>query len=438
MQLSDITAAQLLKHVRVLSEEFPHRHTGDPQERQAVDYIANQMREAGLDVEVLEIPVMGWEVVGGPTLEFTGPEGRQVECAPFIFSGSTPEDGLEGRVQYVGRSFIAGGFEWDKYALVDDEGKCKALLVGRDDGPAIAQAGPPSGLAGTAETPLITWPACVFGSEDLRYVQDWHNAGYEVRARYSVQVRFRPDAHSYIVRGALVGNVDPEDVVILGCHHDCQGALGFPAAVDSPGANDNASAVAIFLELARYYKPKGSAKTLWFISFGGEERNLILSRDYARTLNETGQLNQVIAYLGIDQAANGDVLRLLSSSDEPHLRPRINLRPMLAEAAEQLQLAQRFETWGPAPVHAASDHWPFYFSGVPSFLTGWHPFPTYHRSGDNLSYCNDDSKFLATMHVTAEMIDRVCALPRQGPVAHTITDGHVTTNVAVDARKAGT
>lgn len=434
MGVPDITAAQLLRHVRVLSREYPHRHTGDPDERLAVDYIAGQMRDAGLEVEVLEIPVMGWEVTGGPRLEFVAPERREIECAPLIFTGSTPPEGLEGTLHYVGRSFIAGGFEWDKYALVDDAGRWQALLVGRDDGPAIAQAGPPSGSAGTAETPLITWPSCVFGVDDLRSVQDWHNAGYEVRMRYTVQTRFRPEARSFIVRGALPGEVDPEDVVILGCHHDCQGALGFPSPIDSPGANDNASAVAIFLELARYYKAKGSRKTLWFVSFGGEERNLILSRDYARTLNETGQLNQVIAYLGIDQAANGDVLRLLSSADEAHLKPQLNLRPILAEAAEELKLAERFETWGPAPVHAASDHWPFYFAGVPSYLTGWHPFPTYHRSGDNLEYCCEDDKFLATMHLTSAMIDKVCALPRQGPVERKITDVHVTTNVAVDAR----
>lgn len=434
MARPDITAEQLLRHVQVLSENFPHRHTGDPDELGAVEYIASQMRKAGLVVEVDEVPVMGWEVVSGPRLEFVGPEIREVECAPFIFSGSTPREGIEGTLHFVGRSFIAGGFEWDKYALVDDRGKWQALLVGRDDGPAIAQAGPPAGSAGTAETPLITWPSCVFGADDLSFVKEQLNSGEQVRARYSIQTRFNPDARSYIVRGVLTGDEHPDDVVILGCHHDCQGALGFPEAVDSPGANDNASAVAIFLELAKHYNQQGSPKTLWFVSFGGEERNLILSRDYARTLNETGQLNNVIAYLGIDQAANGDVLRLLSSAEEGHLRPKINLRPMLAEVADELNLHERFETWGPAPVHAASDHWPFYFAGVPSFLTGWHPFPTYHRSGDNLAYCCDDSKFLATMHLAAGMIDRVIALPRQGPAERKITDPHVTTNVAVDAR----
>src|SRR3954471_10628870 len=105
MNVEDITAAQLLRHVRVLSEQFPHRHTGDPDERGAVGYIAAQLQDAGLDVEVIETPVMGWEVAAGPLLEFVAPEKRTVECAPFIFSGSTPGDGAEGNLHFVGRSF---------------------------------------------------------------------------------------------------------------------------------------------------------------------------------------------------------------------------------------------------------------------------------------------------------------------------------------------
>lgn len=434
MRLSDIQAADLLRHVSVLSQRFPDRHTGDPQEREAVAYIAKEMEEAGLETSVIEIPVMGWELTYGPRLQLLAPESREIECAPFIFSGSTPEEGLEGRLASIGKSFIAGGFEWEKFALVGEQGNWLALLAGRDQGPAIAQAGPPSGLAGTAETPLITWPSCIIGSEDREMIEEWLAQGLQVRARYVAGALFKPDARSFIVKGMLEGNVDPEDVVILGCHHDSQGALGFPKEVTSPGANDNASAIAIFIELARYYREKGCPKTLWFISFGGEERNLILSRDYARTLNESKQLDKVVAYLGIDQAAYGDVLRLLSSADEAHLKPSLNLRPILEEVAGELRLHDRFDAWGPAPVHAASDHWPFYFSGVPSFLTGWHPFPAYHRGTDTIEQCREDDKFLATMTLAAGMIDRVCALPRLGPVQRRFSDGHVTTDVAVDAK----
>src|SRR6185437_6341186 len=112
--------ADLLKHVKVLSERFPHRHAGEPDEVGAVSYIADTMRDIGLAVEVLEVPVMGWEIAGPPILEIIEPFGKAIECCPFIYSGSTPEGGLEGELRYVGTSLIAGGFEWEKFAVVDD------------------------------------------------------------------------------------------------------------------------------------------------------------------------------------------------------------------------------------------------------------------------------------------------------------------------------
>jgi hypothetical protein len=417
----------LLRHVRVLSERFPHRHSGEADEVGAVRYIADVMRDYGLKVDVMEVPVMGWELVERPLLEWISPVAAEIECAPFIFSGSTPADGLEGELQYVGRSFIAGGFEWDKFAIVDASGQWRGFVVGRTDGPAITQAGPPAGLAGAADAPLYTWPACVIGAEDLAYLHELRAKGQSVQVRYACQARYKPGVTTYTVRGEIRGYAQPDEVVILGSHHDAQGAIGFPEPIDSPGANDNASAVAIFLELARHYARVGSSKTLWFCVFGGEERNLIMSREFARRLVDTGELQRVIAYIGIDQAANGDILRLLSSADEPHLAPPINLRSILAQVAQTLDLHHQFDTWGPADLHAASDHWPFYYAGVPSFLTGWHPFPSYHRSGDNLAYCSNDAKYMATASVTIGMIEAILALGPQPTRPRTCAAGHVTT-----------
>ena len=144
----------LLGHVRVLSQQFPHRHAGEEDELHAAEYIAARLREVGLTVDVLETPVMGWELTSTPRLELLTPDQQELECAPFIFSGSTPAHGLEGELRYIGRSFMAGGFEWEKYAIVDAAGQWKAFVAGRTDGPAIAQCGPPAGLAGGADTPL--------------------------------------------------------------------------------------------------------------------------------------------------------------------------------------------------------------------------------------------------------------------------------------------
>lgn len=432
--LADVDANTLLRHVNVLANQFPNRYTGEPQEAEAARYVTDEMKVAGLDVELRSIPVMGWRLRAQPVLEIIEPVHEVVECAPFIFSGSTPGSGVEGSLSFVGRTFIAGGFEWDKFALTDDSGNWLAIIVGRDDGPPIAQAGPPSGLAGTAETPLITWPSCVFGVDTLVRVRAWLDAGDRVKMRYSVQATFDPEARSYIVVAKVRGTVDPDNIIIVGCHHDSQGAVGFPDPINSPGANDNASGVAVCIELARHYRAAGCRKTLWFVSFGGEERNLILSRDFARVLNESRQLENVVAYVGVDQAAHGEVLRLLASDDDNRLRPQLNLRPIVEAVTKALRLRERFVTWGPAPLHAASDHWAFYFSGVPSFLTGWHPFDGYHRSDDTAARCNDDEKFTATLRIMAGMIEGIAMCPRFPPSGHSVTDGHVTTGAAVDAR----
>jgi aminopeptidase YwaD len=430
--------AALLKHVKVLSEQYPHRHCGESDEIGAVAYIAGTMREYGLSVDVIEVPVMGWQISGPPLLELLGQDPREIECSPFIFSGSTAAEGLEGELRYVGQSLIAGGFEWEKFAIVDVSGQWRGFVVGRPEGPAITQAGPPAGLAGAADVPLYTWPSCVIGAEDLADIVARQARGETVRVRYRCRSVFKPDAKSYTVRGELRGAEFPDQVVILGSHHDAQGAIGFPAAIDSPGANDNASAIGIFLEMARHYVQTGSSKTLWFTVFGGEERNLIMSREFARRLVDTGELARVVAYIGIDQAANGEILRLLSSGDEPQLWPPIDMRAILSKVADELGVHKRFTTWGPGPLHAASDHWPFYYAGIPSFLTGWHPFPTYHRSGDNLAYCNDDDKYLATANLTIGMLEAVLRIKpheqrKRGPSA-----GHITGTAALTSSGGAT
>ncbi|MHB8613310.1 MAG: M28 family peptidase [Candidatus Dormibacteraceae bacterium] len=421
----------LLEHVRALSKDFPHRHAGEPDEKRAADYIAKSLTESGLKVQILEVPVMGWELTEEPILELIGADREVTECAPYIFSGSTPADGIEGQLVYIGKSVIASGFEWEKFAIVDDDGQWRALVVGRPDGPAIAQCGPPAGLAGAVDTPLYTWPACTVGSEALTRIDRLRKTGTPLRARYRCQARFKPGVTSTTVIGEVLGNREPSEVIILGSHHDAQGALGFPAPIDSPGANDNASAVGIFLEMARHYAKVGSSKTLWFCFFGGEERNLMMSRDFARRLIDTGDINRLIAYVGIDQAANGDIIRLLASTIEPHIRPAIDMREILGVVAKRLEVTKRFETIGPAQVHAASDHWPFYFAGVPSFLTGWHPFPTYHRSGDSLEYCDNDEKYLTTANLAIGMLEALLLLGPQHMVPRPLTAGHVTTAVSL-------
>ena len=143
-------------------------------------------------------------------------------------------------------------------------------------------------------------------------------------------------------------------------------------------------------------------------------------------------MGRVIAYLGVDQAAYGNVLRLLSSADEPHLEPQVNLQDVVSAAAADLQLSERFDTYGPGPVHAASDHWPFFYSGIPAFLTGWHPFDGWHRHTDTYDLCTRDEEYLATADLLLQMLLRVCELSEVGFIDRSPAAGYILYPPAVE------
>ncbi len=69
--------------------------------------------------------------------------------------------------------------------------------------------------------------------------------------------------------------------IIIGAHYD--GVIG------SPAADDNASAVAVLLELARFFSANNLDYPLRLIAFDLEEYGLIGSQFYAKSLKEKGE-----------------------------------------------------------------------------------------------------------------------------------------------------
>jgi len=79
--------------------------------------------------------------------------------------------------------------------------------------------------------------------------------------------------------------------VVIGAHYDHLGR-GWPDVHQGdegrlhPGADDNASGVAVLLELARYFARAGSERTLVFAAFSGEEAGRLGSRYFVRRAAE--------------------------------------------------------------------------------------------------------------------------------------------------------
>lgn len=93
------------------------------------------------------------------------------------------------------------------------------------------------------------------------------------------------------------------ETVIVGAHRD---HFGRPGGVLFPGADDNASGTAVILEVARTLTKIDvrPSQTILFISFSGEERDLLGSRLY--TSRPIIPLNTTRAMINIDHAGVGN------------------------------------------------------------------------------------------------------------------------------------
>lgn len=97
-----------------------------------------------------------------------------------------------------------------------------------------------------------------------------------------IGAKFQKNYTSQNVLGYIKGSAYPDSFIVFTAHYDHLGRMG--PDVYFPGANDNASGVAMLLSLANYYsqpanKPRCS---IAFIAFGAEEVGLIGSNYYTR------------------------------------------------------------------------------------------------------------------------------------------------------------
>jgi Peptidase family M28/Peptidase family M1 domain/PDZ domain len=86
------------------------------------------------------------------------------------------------------------------------------------------------------------------------------------------------------------------DYVIIGAHYD---HLKTENTIVYPGADDNASGIALMLELARFYSEHKPARTLIFIAFDGEEDGRIGSKYFLQSLKKS-EFKEINAMINID------------------------------------------------------------------------------------------------------------------------------------------
>lgn len=173
----------------------------------------------------------------------------------------------------------------------------------------------------------------------------------------------------------LPGTVSPQELVVLGCHHD---AWSFGASDPNAGSIVLFEVARSFAELARRgVRPR---RTLVFAHWAAEELGIEGSTEWVEA-HETELRNDAVAYLNLDMAAIG---RSFGAAASPSLAPLI--REVAAEVfPDQAPLGPRVrDTLG-----GGSDHVPFAFrAGVPSAGLGVYggDGSAYHTNYDTLRW----------------------------------------------------
>ncbi|SFE95941.1 M28 family peptidase [Nitrosomonas sp. Nm166] len=223
---------------------------------------------------------------------------------------------------------------------------------------------------------------------------------------YSVvrQIYEAKDLEFSNLEAEIPGQEVPQEIVIVGAHYDTHRK--------SPGANDNGSAIAALLELARACAGKRFSRTLRFIAFTNEESPFTRSpemgsRVYARRCRKRGEEvvamicletigfcsdqrgSQWLSLMGLLLPRQGNFIALVGNSKSHKLLS--DMESLLHHHAnipcKALTLPTNF------PGAWSSDHWSFWKEGYPAVMvTDTAPlrYRQYHTPEDTPEKINYD------------------------------------------------
>ncbi len=198
-----------------------------------------------------------------------------------------------------------------------------------------------------------------------RYIaRKFKNLGYYVYVqRYPVDGR-----RSRNVVARWPGVIDHPFVV--GAHMD--------TVPGSPGANDNASGIAIVIELARLLRDRPNARLFKFVAFGSEEygtdgRHHVGSQTFVRRLGRRGR-NRSPGMVSVDMVADGRPLWVGNSGIAGDI-----VAKELYRQIDAANIGVRYRTWCDC-----SDHGPFERAGIPASYMWSGDEPDYHSSSDTV------------------------------------------------------
>ena len=366
-----IESEPLMQTVRFLaSDELEGRLAGQAGHERAALAMAERMADLGLQPGTGEgylhhFAVETNAVQQSPELEMTGDPGRTFQHGgDFLVRGFTGAGDLEAPLAFVGYGLAVPG--WDEYEGVDVEGRVVLALkqppgwspegvewgethLPRPKARTAAERGavglllvsaphaewqqPPIGsvLHGPGEQ-LLGFPQMQISLEaadallaasgvTITQLQERIDEGkapssfeVPVSVRVKVSAEYVADQDTVNVVGILPGRRDGH--VIVGAHLDHVGRQG---DVLFPGANDNASGVAVVMAVAEAFVRSGMRpeRSVVFVLFSAEEQGTLGAEAYVA--DPALALDGAVAMINVDCAAVGQELKVGGGGASPKL-----------------------------------------------------------------------------------------------------------------------
>ena len=171
----------------------------------------------------------------------------------------------------------------------------------------------------------------------------------------NVDAKFIQKYETQNIIGSIKGTSSSDSMIVVLAHYDHLGKMGKETYF--PGANDNASGVAMILNLAKHYAVHPPKYTTVFIALSGEELGILGAKAF--TDHPLIDLTKIKFLVNFDLAGTGEEgIRIVNGSifnEKFDLISKIN---------QQQNLLPKIDIRGAA---CNSDHCLFYEKGVPCF-----------------------------------------------------------------------
>lgn len=178
----------------------------------------------------------------------------------------------------------------------------------------------------------------------------------------------------------LDGRVSGARAIVMSAHYD---HLGITGGAVYPGADDNASGVAVLLAAARQFHAAPLRHPVLFIAFDAEELDLQGSRAFVASA--LVPLSRVALVVNLDMVSRSDRSEIFAAGT--HHSPW--LLPILQDVQGRSAVGIRFGHDRPAHLAGGlddwtmqSDHGPFHEAGVPFVYFGVEDHADYHAPAD--------------------------------------------------------